>query len=112
MYWNYTHRSIELSNVQIIDSTKRGDFKPLNTINKASDAILNINGIEIPRPENQINDLIPGVELRVKGVSDQDIEISIAGDDDAIKARILEFIVGYNQLLTDIDNLYYVFIIQ
>ena len=100
-----THRSIELSNVQIIDSTKRGDFKPLNTINKASDAILNINGIEIQRPENQINDLIPGVELRVKGVSDQDIEISVAGDDDAINARILELIVGYNQLLTDIDIL-------
>ena len=49
--------------------------------------------------------MIPGVELKVKGISDKDIKISVTGDDETIKARILEFIVGYNQLLTDIDIL-------
>ncbi len=100
-----THRTFTLEHVKIFDPTSRGEFLPTNAIEAAGDAVVLIDGIEVLRSSNEIDDLIPGVTLTLHSASDEPVEISIAPDRDAVKEAIIAFVGQYNQLLSEINIL-------
>ncbi len=102
---NNTNRSIQLRNITITDPTVRGGYVAANPISQAGDAILELNGVEIVRDKNQIDDLIPEVTINLLQKSDKPIDLSIERDVDAIKQDIIAFIGNYNRLITEIDIL-------
>jgi len=80
-------------------------FRPLNAVSTAQDAILMMEGIEISRPTNEINDLLPGVTLNIRETSDRPIRLQIAPDREAIKDAIIAFVGNYNRLMAEINIL-------
>ena len=103
---NNTHREIFVGKVEILDpnSTSQG-LKPLNTVSSSKDAIITMEGIEITRQKNNIDDLIPGVTLNVKGVSERPVELKITGNAEAVKESIIDFVGNYNRLMAEINVL-------
>ena len=102
---NNTHREITISSIRTHDPSTRGDYVPVNPVETAADAVLLIDGIEITRPGNAIDDLIPGVTLNVQSASDKPIVLSVEPDRTAIKGAIIEFVFTYDRLLEDINIL-------
>jgi flagellar hook-associated protein 2 len=100
-----THRDIEIRSVRLFNPADRGGFVPRNPVAEASDAIITMDGIEIRRPTNDINDLIPNVSLHLEGESEKNISLSIEPDREAVKESIISFVGNYNQLLTQINIL-------
>ncbi len=100
-----THRVVELRNVRIYDKTARGEYRPANPISQAGDAVVELNGIEVRRDSNQIDDLIPGVKLTLRSSSERPVELSVGKDLQSIKDGLLRFVGTYNQVLTQIDIL-------
>jgi len=101
-----THREISVGKVEILDPASRsGGLTPLNAVSTSRDAIISMEGIEITRSSNNIDDLIPGVTLNLRGVSDKPVEINIAGNTEAIKDAIISFIGNYNRLMAEINIL-------
>jgi flagellar capping protein FliD len=80
-------------------------FRPLNAVSTARDAIVAMEGIEIYRPTNEIDDLIPGVTLTVKGTSDRPVRLQIEMDTEGAKDAIISFVGNYNRLLAEINIL-------
>jgi flagellar hook-associated protein 2 len=64
-----------------------------------------MEGIEIKRSVNNIDDLIPGVTLNVKGVSEKPVELSVSADKEGIKEAIISFVGNYNRLMAEINVL-------
>ena len=64
-----THRRIVVRDIAVFDKTQRGDFVPTRALAEAGDALLEMDGIEVRRPTNSIDDLVPGVTLTLKGPS-------------------------------------------
>jgi len=80
-------------------------LRPLNAVSTARDAIVSMEGIEIYRPTNEIDDLIPGVTLKVKGTSDRPVNIQVETDTEGVKDAIITFIGNYNRLMAEINIL-------
>ena len=62
-----THRRIIVRDIAVFDKTQRGDYVPTRALAEAGDARLEMDGIDVSRPSNVIDDLIPGVTLTLKG---------------------------------------------
>nr|AGS52994.1 flagellar hook-associated protein FliD [uncultured bacterium contig00030] len=103
---NNTHRDVSVGNIEIFDPTvTTGGLKPLNAVSTARDAIIMMEGIEVKRPSNNIDDLIPGLTLNVRGVSEKPVELNIRSDTERVKEAIVNFVGNYNRLLAEINIL-------
>ena len=87
--------------------TISSDFAGLtfNTIQSASDAELNVNGVDFVRSTNQISDIIQGVSLSLNGITDQTATIAINRDTSQAKENILGFVAMYNEATTEFKTL-------
>jgi len=101
-----THREVSVGKVEIFDPTSTsGGLRPLNAVSTSRDAIIAMEGIEIKRSTNNIDDLIPGVTLNVKGVSERPVQLSVRGDVEGVKEAIISFVGNYNRLMAEINVL-------
>jgi flagellar hook-associated protein 2 len=101
-----THREISIGKIEIFDPTSTsGGLKPLNAISTARDAVITMEGIEISRPTNNIDDLVPGLTLNVRGVSEKPVDLSVKADIEGIKDAIISFVGNYNRLMAEINVL-------
>ena len=100
-----THREISISNVEIYDPSSSGGLRPLNAVSTARDSIISMEGIEITRSTNNIDDLIPGVTINVRGVSSRPVELSVRADIESVKDAIISFVGNYNLLMAEINVL-------
>jgi len=101
-----THREVSIGNIEIFDPTAtNGGLRALNPVSTARDAVITMEGIEITRPTNNIDDLIPGITLNVRGVSERPVELSIRADLEGVKNAIISFVGNYNRLMAEINVL-------
>ena len=102
---NNTHRDISIRNVTISDPRTVGDFRPKNPVSTAQDAVIEMEGIEITRPSNNIDDLLPGVTVIAKAPSDYPVQLTIEPDREAVKEAIISMVGNYNRLAAEINVL-------
>lgn len=100
-----SHREIAVRNVRLYDPTSRGDAAPANAISIAQDAIVELQGIQVVRPSNTIDDLISGVTLQLNGSGNGPVDVDIAPDRESVKNALIELVFHYNQLMTEINIL-------
>ena len=101
-----THRDVSVGKIEVFDPTATsGGLRPMNAVSSARDAVIMMEGIEITRPTNNIDDIIPGLTLNVKGISDRPIELRVSGDTERVKESIISFVGNYNRLMAEINVL-------
>jgi flagellar hook-associated protein 2 len=72
----------------------------------ARDAVLRIDGLEVTRSGNEINDVLEGVLLELHpGAAGKRIGISVTLDTDSVTSAINEFVTRYNSLIDSINEL-------
>jgi len=102
---NNTHKEVTFENIRIYNPNARGDYSPANPIASAQDAILNLNGVEVLRSSNNIDDLIAGVTLNLKKPSEDELSLKVEPDRELIKEKVINFIGSYNRLLAELQIL-------
>ncbi|MDR0404071.1 MAG: flagellar filament capping protein FliD [Treponema sp.] len=102
---NNTHRDISLRGASIYDPKTAGNFRPKNPVSTAQDAIVEMEGIEIRRPSNNIDDLLPGVTVIAKAPSDYPVRLTVEPDREAIKEAVISMVGNYNRLAAEINVL-------
>jgi flagellar hook-associated protein 2 len=100
-----THRDVSIRNIQVFDPAALGGFKPLNAVSTARDAVIVMEGIEIRRPGNVIEDLVPGVTVTALDVSDRPVKLKVEPDREAVKNAIITLVGNYNQVMAEINVL-------
>ncbi|MDR1617468.1 MAG: flagellar filament capping protein FliD [Treponema sp.] len=100
-----THREVSIRNIGIFDPAAVGGVRPRNAVSTAQDAVLSMEGIEITRPSNAIDDLIPGVTVTVRAPSAAPVSLGIVPDRAAVKDAIISMAGNYNRLLAEINVL-------
>jgi flagellar hook-associated protein 2 len=102
---NNTHRDISIRGAAVYDPRAVGNFRPKNAVSTAQDAIVEMDGIEIRRPVNNIDDLLPGVTVIAKAPSDYPVRLTIEPDREAVKEAIISMVGNYNRLAAEINVL-------
>jgi flagellar hook-associated protein 2 len=100
-----THREISIRNIEVFDPAATGGIKPRNAVSTARDAVLSMEGIEITRPSNTIDDLVPGVTITLRGSSEEPVSLDVVPDRTAVKDAIIAMVGNYNRLLAEINVL-------
>jgi flagellar hook-associated protein 2 len=100
-----THRDLSIRNVQIFNPEALGGFRPRNPVSTAQDALITMEGIEIQRDTNTIDDLIPGVTLNVRGISSRPVNLGIEPDRESVKDSIITLVGNYNRLMAEMNVL-------
>ena len=88
-----------------IEQNEIVSFRPLNPVSTARDSIIVMEGIDIFRPGNEVDDLMPGVTINIRGLSDRPVRLSVETDREAIKDSIITFVGNYNRLMAELNIL-------
>jgi len=101
-----THREIMVRNATVLDpNAPPTGIRPINAVSTAQDAIVSMEGIEMFRPSNVINDIIPGVTITARGVSDRPVRLDVQTDREMVKDAIISLVGNYNRLMAEINIL-------
>ncbi|MBN1686941.1 MAG: flagellar filament capping protein FliD [Spirochaetales bacterium] len=100
-----THREIHIKELVIFDPDSRGDYTPVKPVETASDARIEIEGIEVRRDTNAIDDLLPGVVLNLRRAAEKPVELAIKPDLESIKNAVIEFVGYYDELMAELNIL-------
>ncbi|OQY41026.1 MAG: hypothetical protein B6229_00250 [Spirochaetaceae bacterium 4572_7] len=108
---NNSDKKVILHSVVLKKGAGNGEYVPTSPITVANDSLLSMNGMEIERETNTIDDLVDGTTVYLhKEDPDEKITLSIDFNTDLAKEEILNFIYDYNQsvqkilLLTNDDK--------
>lgn len=78
----------------------KGKFEPKNTVSRAQDAKLSVDGIEITRDRNDnLTDIVRGVTLTLKRPSAGEIDLNVEHSIDSSLEKIKKFVDAYNKYL-------------
>jgi len=80
-------------------------FKPLKPVSTAQDAIISMEGIDMMRPTNVIDDIIPSVTITARSVSEWPERLEIRPDREEIKDAIISLVGNYNRLMAELNVL-------
>jgi flagellar hook-associated protein 2 len=100
-----THRDVSVRNIQILDPSAIGGVRPVNAVSQAQDAVVLMEGIEIRRSKNEIDDLIPGVTLTLRASGDRPVKLGVEPDREAVKDALISLVGNYNRLMAEVNVL-------
>lgn len=99
-----THQTLTISDINI-NSALQSDYEPLNAIEQARDAILTIDGVEVTRSSNIIDDIIPQATIELLANASSELKVEVVPDYENIKNSVIRFVGSYNQLIRDLNVL-------
>jgi len=94
-----TDREVKIANVRIFSTPPEGKDIPKNYITKASDANFELDGVEIKRDKNTIDDVIEGVTINLKKEKKEPIYLKVDHNYQKIEDALLEWVNAYNQAM-------------
>ncbi len=100
-----TNREVSLQHVQTSDPSDTTSYVPKNPVSTAQDALITMDGINLSRSSNTIDDLLPGITLTVKKPSSEPVTIGVEADRENIKNSIISFVGNYNRLMAEVNVL-------
>ena len=96
---------LEVSAMTAFDAKKDLGYEAVHAISQAGDAVIKYEGITITRPQNDIDDVVPGVTLHVNDKTERTATISIKPDTESAKDALIQFVGKYNQTVAEINIL-------
>lgn len=91
------------SNIEGLSASRVTEYQSVQKVS-AQNAIVELNGIEIERPDNIIDDVIDGKTLTLKAISEQPISISGDFDAEIAKNLMLDFVSTLNDFKRHLGN--------
>lgn len=95
-------RQVNADNGDAVIPGEAGANDGMISVSRAQDAELKVDGIKYTRSSNNITDIIEGVTLNLKAVSEEgkSEQLTLSVDNSAIKSTLQDFVKQYNALLT------------
>ena len=76
-----------------------------SSVQTATDAQLNVNGIDFTRSTNVIDDVLTGVSISLNTVTDGAASLTISQDNNQARANIVDFVTIYNEAQRQLKEL-------
>jgi flagellar hook-associated protein 2 len=80
-----------------------GAYRPRQPVSTARDAVITMDGIEVTRPANTIDDLLPGVTLTVRTPSEHPVRLGVEPDRESVKDSLITLAGNYNRLMAELN---------
>ena len=78
--------------------------KAANTVQKAQNSIVNIDGFDVERATNQVVGAIQGVTLALTATTTSPVDVSVASNPTGLETKISAIVSAYNSLLSKVHT--------
>jgi len=75
-----------------------------NTVQKAQNSIVNIDGFDVQRSTNQVVGAIQGVTLALTATTTAPVDVTVAADSQGLAGKIQSIVTAYNSVLSKINT--------
>lgn len=75
-----------------------------NTVQKAQNSIVNIDGFDVQRSTNQVVGAIQGVTLALTATTTTPVDVTVASDSKGLATKIQSLVTAYNSVLSKINT--------
>ena len=75
-----------------------------NTVQKAQNSIVNIDGFDVQRSTNQVVGAIQGVTLALTQVTTAPVDVKVAADSQSLATKIQAIVTAYNSVLSKVNT--------
>jgi flagellar hook-associated protein 2 len=99
-----TQRRVAYRQVELEDTTQRGGVVPKHLVQEAKDSVIYIDDVRVGRSNNEIEDAVGGVTLRLMGEGDRKVSVTVDRDYELITKKIIDMIEKYNDLMKFIND--------
>ena len=82
-----------------------GAGKNMTQLVGAQNALLVVDGLDVSKPSNTLNDVIQGVTLNLKSITSTNTTLEIGTDTETIQASVQGFVDAYNKLNSSLRDL-------
>ncbi|MGP1587997.1 MAG: flagellar filament capping protein FliD [Treponemataceae bacterium] len=100
-----TDKIIEISQIKKTDRNNNLGYEPVSPISVAQNAKIKYEGILMERPSNEIDDIVPGVNLELHSITDRSATIKIENNTETSKDALINFVGNYNRLIAELNIL-------
>jgi flagellar hook-associated protein 2 len=87
----------------LADDAPNPGYRPRLAVSSARDAVVTMDGIEISRPANSIDDLLPGITLSVRAPSSHPVRLGVEPDRESVKDSLISLVGNYNRLMAELN---------
>lgn len=99
-FHNYnTIEKYRLYDFRFLTPVEEDGLRPKNFISRAQDAVFTIDGVQITREKNAVDDVVEGLVIYLKKPSSQDVDLKIDHNYKLVMDSILEWVNTYNQVM-------------
>lgn len=100
-----THRQYTFSDIEFSTVENEGGFQPLNPLSEAKDAVFTVDGVQVIRSDNSIDDVLENVTLYLYDETEEEITLAIDHDYELVSQSIVNWILSYNSAMEYLYNL-------
>lgn len=92
--------------LKLIDDPTGAKTSLLTTNNQGSNAVFKLNGVNISRSSNTVNDVVGGLTFQILGTTaeDQTVNLSLGSDRSQLSNAIANFVARYNTVADSING--------
>lgn len=94
-----TDKQVAIHNMFVETVISEGGIQGKNVVSKSQDALFTLDGIEVKRDKNIIDDVVDGVTLTLKNPSATSATLTVDHDYEKIYQAILDWVHVYNQVM-------------
>jgi flagellar hook-associated protein 2 len=99
-YLSVSANSTGATTLQLFDGTVATGTNILTGTNQGSDAVFQLNNINVDQPGNTVNDVIPGMTFNILAKSATPVTLSLTADPTQLSSDLQDFVTQYNALQT------------
>lgn len=85
-------------------SLKDGATDLLTSTNQGANAEFKLNGVQVSKPTNLINDVIPGVSFTIAGTTPDDVTLTLASSRSKLSTALGSLVTAYNNMVDFLDT--------
>ena len=103
-YLSVTANSTGATTLQLFDGTPGTGTNILTGSNQGTNAVFQLNGINVSQASNTVNSVVPGMTFNILGTSASPVTLSLASDPTQLSSALQNFATNYNALQTEIAS--------
>jgi flagellar hook-associated protein 2 len=99
-YLSVTANNTGATKLQLFDDPTGANKNLMTGTNQGTDAVFQLNGLNIDKSQNTVNDIVPGVTFTINNTttSGQTVNLSLATDPTQLQSALQSFVDNYNSL--------------
>lgn len=103
-YLSLQANSTGATTLQLNDESSGTAKNIISDTNQGTNAVFQLNGINISQASNTINDVIPGLTLNIIGPSSSATTVTLSSDASQVSNDLQTFVTNYNALVTAVQG--------